>query len=585
MIRTIDLRNPPLTDRAAAREGAASSGSARQSLNPRAIAFLTLVNDETQYDTCLRYIDALQIPSGYTVEKIAVHGATSMAEGYQRAMEASTARYKIYVHQDVYLVHRGLLLELVNLFRTYPRLGMVGVVGTTRMPAKGIWWVNNPFHGHGRVWVYAREGGVPMSLLGRRLHLQRFRSFVGDYLPAVAVDGLFLATQYDMPWTNSLGGFELYDQVQALEFIKAGLEVGIVRQGAIWCIHWGPPRERSHQQRAPREVALHRRAATFRRENHAFIGVPARRLLERHRGASSPAREHLGVVIVACNGREELLRALRALVPQCETLEGIEYQVVVVDDSSTGSTGEAVRPEFPQVTVIANPSNGVPTGAFNAGLRHLSFPSYVLVMHDDVECSAGALGKMVRYLREQPSTAGVIPSFTNPDGTDQFQRTAIMEPMPRRIRRLQLSTFVGTTCALVRGEVLFDVGLYDERFHSYNADLDWSLRARRKGYRFVFLPDARVTHHRGVRVPQNQPATSAEHFVANLWLVYKHGGSRWAAALYGAQRLVAGWLAIRWRNDSEALRQLGEAMARLESLYRRLREGNRRPQLLGPERF
>ncbi len=608
MIRSIDLRNPTLADRAVAQEEAANSGSHQQPLNPRTIAFLTLVNNESQYDTCLRYIDALQVPPGYTVEKIAVLGATSMAEGYQRAMEASTARYKIYVHQDVYLVHRGLLLELVNLFRTYPRLGMVGVVGTTRMSGRGIWWVNNPFHCYGRVWVYAREGGFPMSLFGRRLHLQRFRPFAGDCLPAVAVDGLFLATQYDMAWANSLGGFELYDQVQAVEFIKAGLEVGIARQETVWCIHWGPPQERSRQQRAPREVALHRRAVVFRERNRQFISVPVRSLSERYRGmarllrmmnspfgdgvtdgrsmprelnSSNQVRECLGIVIVTRNGREVLFRALRALLPQCEELKEVEYQVVVVDNASTDGTVEAIRREFPQVTVIADPSNvGRSARGINAGLRHLSFPSYVLVMHDDVECSAGTLGRMVRYLREQPSTAGVIPSFTNPDGTDQLQRTAIVELVPRRPGRPQLITFVGTAYALVRGEAFFDVGLYDERFQSCRADLDWSLRAKRKEYRFVFLPEAKVIHHRSTGSGPDRPAIVADRLEDNLWLMYKHAGRRWATVLYWTERALAKWLDFRWRNDGDARRGLGEAVARMETVYRKFRGENRLPKPL-----
>ncbi len=279
MDRTIDLSNTQSTGRPAiVRE---DSLGLHRSLDPNAIAFLTLVDDETQYATCLTYLDALQMPSGYTVERIAVVGAASMAEGYQRAMEASTAQYKIYVHQDVYLVHRELLPELVRLFRTHPRLGMVGVVGTTRMPAKGIWWVNK-FHCFGRLWEYRQETGFPGSLLGRRLHLSRFRSFAGDYLPAVAVDGLFMATQYDMRWTSPLRGFLLYDQVQAVEFIKAGFEVGITRQEAVWCLHWGRLQERSPEQNRHRDSELHDTAAQFRHHYAPFVGVPARRLYEQH---------------------------------------------------------------------------------------------------------------------------------------------------------------------------------------------------------------------------------------------------------------------------------------------------------------
>ncbi len=608
MHRVIDLRNAPGAGTAAARGSAESSQGPREPLDSHAITFITCVNDERQYDVCLRYIDALQIPSGYSVEKVAVLGATSMAEGYQRAMETSKARYKLYVHQDGYLVHQALLLELLHLFSTYPRLGMVGMLGATRLPASGKWWEKNRLYCYGRFVDFLRPPqGFPASLVRppnlRRLQVQRFQSFVGDYLPAVVVDGLLMATQYDIPWRNPLGGFELYDQVQSLEFIKAGLEVGIARQEVLWCVHWGPLQERFAPRGLRRQTEVDNRAVVFRQLYTAFIGVLARKLYEQHRGAaerlgllgvgagttgwvttladfkpSDLCGKRLGVVIVAFNGGEVLLRALRTLLPQIKTLKSVEYQVVVVDTASTDSKVEAVRREFAQVTIINSSNDGL-APRLNLGLRHLGFPSYVLVLHDDVEVPPGTLARMVRYLNEHPSTAGVVGSLTNQDGTLQVQRMAIVELVPHRPRRLQPITLVGTTCTLVRGEVFFDIGLYDERFRVSNQDLDWALRARRKGYRFVFLPDAKAIRYHGVPLRQNRPAIFAQRFVANLWYTYKHGGPRWATAVYWAQRLLVRWVAFRWQNDSDALYQLNEAMLRMDDFYRKFRGENRLPQL------
>lgn len=54
------------------------------------MAFVSCVDDQVQYGICLRYLDALEVPPrGTPVEKIAVLGAASMAEGYQRVTEAS----------------------------------------------------------------------------------------------------------------------------------------------------------------------------------------------------------------------------------------------------------------------------------------------------------------------------------------------------------------------------------------------------------------------------------------------------------------------------------------------------------------
>jgi hypothetical protein len=292
--RIIDLRHPLHADRATGQEQAGSSpGGAQQPLNPHGVAFITPVKDEKQYQIGLRYRDALEIPKGCTVEEIGVLGGASMAHVYQRAMEASTARYKIYLHVDAYIIHRGLIPELLGLFGRYPRLGLVGAVGATQLPPTGLYWVDNQSHCYGRYWAYLRPAtympGIPLSPAAyrRRLTFSRLLTFADDYLPAVVVDGFFMATQYDIPWKDPLGGFELYDHVQSFEFIKAGFEVGIARQDAVWCIHWGPLRGVSRKQHRARQITLQQKASVLRELYPGFIGVPARRLYEQYRKAAS----------------------------------------------------------------------------------------------------------------------------------------------------------------------------------------------------------------------------------------------------------------------------------------------------------
>ncbi len=286
MYRMIDLRDKSLANREAAHENTGSLRSTVQPLNSTAIAFITPVKDEAQYRICLQYLDALQIPSEYTVERIAVFGGVSMAEVYQRAMEASRARYKIYLHVDTYVIHRGLILELLELFGRYPRLGLVGAVGSTQLPATGLYW-DDPSTCYGGYWAYLRPAtympGIPLSpdAYRRRMRFTRFRSSSDDYVPAVVVDGFFMATQRDIPWRSPLG-FDLYDHVQSLEFIKAGLEVGIARQDPVWCLHWGPLRGVSRKQHRARLAVLQQKAVAFRELYPEFIGVPAWRLCEQY---------------------------------------------------------------------------------------------------------------------------------------------------------------------------------------------------------------------------------------------------------------------------------------------------------------
>jgi GT2 family glycosyltransferase len=50
---------------------------------------------------------------------------------------------------------------------------------------------------------------------------------------------------------------------------------------------------------------------------------------------------------------------------------------------------------------------------------------------------------------------------------------------------------------LVRRAAIADVGEWDEGYFLHCEDLDWCLRFRRKGWKILFVPDARVDHVHG----------------------------------------------------------------------------------------
>ena len=52
-------------------------------------------------------------------------------------------------------------------------------------------------------------------------------------------------------------------------------------------------------------------------------------------------------------------------------------------------------------------------------------------------------------------------------------------------------------CMLVKREAMVDVGLWDEGYFLHCEDLDWCMRFRQKGWKILFVPDARISHALG----------------------------------------------------------------------------------------
>lgn len=110
-------------------------------LNNQKIAFVICANDQLYYEDCLWYITQLYVPDGYETDIIGITGAESMVDAYNAAMESSDAKYKVYLHQDVFIYHRGFIEDILRLFQTYEKLGMLGVVGGVNLPKDAVYGV------------------------------------------------------------------------------------------------------------------------------------------------------------------------------------------------------------------------------------------------------------------------------------------------------------------------------------------------------------------------------------------------------------------------------------------------------------
>ena len=181
------------------------------------IAVIVARHGEELTQDLLMSIRLLEQPEGFTMELVEVEGKAGMAAAYGQAMEASAAKYKIYLDERVRILDSHLLVRIVHLFETHVDLGVLGISGTKLLPPDGI-----AFHSTRRI------GSLR---LGEDARTVSWGTILGEAEDVLVVDGFLMATQIDLPWRGDLfRGGAFFDAAQCLEFRRQGLRSAVLGQ-------------------------------------------------------------------------------------------------------------------------------------------------------------------------------------------------------------------------------------------------------------------------------------------------------------------------------------------------------------------
>lgn len=196
-------------------------------MNEHKVSFIICCNSEFYMKECMLYLSELIVPEGFEAEIIEIKGASSMAAGCNEGMRQSHAKYKVYLHQDVFIKNRNFISDMISVFQRDENIGMIGMVGTPYLKGNGTMWSGIRFGGFYRL----------QELVDRGVNLKFFPLKAG-YMEVESVDGLLIATQYDIPWREDLfSKWDFYDVSQSFEFQKAGYKVVVLGQETEWYIH------------------------------------------------------------------------------------------------------------------------------------------------------------------------------------------------------------------------------------------------------------------------------------------------------------------------------------------------------------
>lgn len=206
----------------------------------------------------------------------------------------------------------------------------------------------------------------------------------------------------------------------------------------------------------------------------------------------------------------------RACLETLPRLRGWPVPTVIVDNGSRERDGEQLASEFgAPIRALTLPANlGVP-GGYNAAIRwaHDVGASHVLLLNNDTLITDPDL--LERLLAATgPQVAAVGPLVLEADGSLFSAGGSIHWPRgrPHHLRKDEMPgidrpyevTWIDGPCMFVSVEVACRVGGLHEGFVSYWEEIDWCVRAGRRGYRCLVEPRTSIVHLRGATIPSWQ---------------------------------------------------------------------------------
>jgi GT2 family glycosyltransferase len=183
-----------------------------------------------------------------------------------------------------------------------------------------------------------------------------------------------------------------------------------------------------------------------------------------------------------------------------------DFEVLVVDNASGDASADHVRNKYPSVRVVNNHVNLGFAAGNNVGLR-VATGHYLVLLNNDTRVRAGWLQALLEAADSDQSVGAVTAKLVFAEPPHAIQNAGCLllsdgsggdrgfgeADTGQYERAEEVFGFCGAS-ALMRREMLQDVGAFDESFFAYYEDIDLSWRMRLRGWKVVYEPRAVVEH-------------------------------------------------------------------------------------------
>lgn len=313
------------------------------------VDFIIFYKEEQCLNRCISCINDFEIPQGVSLDVLGVSEGESVSEAYDFAMNESEADYKVYVRENVYIVNRHFLSDMIAYMEANPDVAMAGPVGGEKQ-GRFIEWTKGKINivNSVRADSFAKGEGTADYLLGE-----------------------LLVTRTDISWKTDR---EQWFDIRHCERLREeGFRLGVFPQSEPWCVwEYGA-------------VGCERNDVftSDTMESFAFL---------------CEEEPLVSVIVPVHNGEEFTDRTIDSIMAQ--TYGNLE--IILVDDHSGDNSLNVLRAyeaKDPRVKVIAMEKNMNMCYASNIAYKCSTGKYVALIGHDDV-WNLTKISEQVAYLEK-----------------------------------------------------------------------------------------------------------------------------------------------------------------------------------------
>ncbi len=216
--------------------------------------------------------------------------------------------------------------------------------------------------------------------------------------------------------------------------------------------------------------------------------------------------------------------------------------MILVDNGSTDGSIERIQKEFPDYKYILNEENLGYSKAMNIAIKYAlsKGADYIFPLNNDARIKdEGCFEELINFA-ESDSKIGIVgPRFIFPSGSYQPSAYNIFMPsivylfLPNALANFILFGFGRqfyktkevlwvSGMFLIKKKLIENLGLFDERFFMGGEDVDYCLRARKKGWKIIYFPKKTLIHKGGESRKEGTIRYGRSTIEANAYLTYKY---------------------------------------------------------------